>query len=64
VKTEGNKDKRVIRSEKAAAEEEAKNKAIDDAIAAETGVVKEEEVVDALEFAPEKDILATFNGEW
>lgn len=33
-------------------------------MAAESGIAKEEEVIDALEFAPEKDILATFGGEW
>jgi len=57
VKAKNDKSKRLTRSEKAAAEEEAMNKQIDAVMEEEKQV---EEVVDALEFAPVKDVLASF----
>lgn len=60
VKAKGDKSKRVVRSEKAKAEAEALNAQIDAAIAEEAKV----EEVDPLEFAPVKDVLANFGGEW
>jgi len=62
VKEKGDKSKRVVRSEKAAEEEEKKNAAIDAAMEEEKK--EDEAVVDALEFAPEVDILPTFTVEW
>lgn len=74
VKAKNDKTKRLTRKEKKAEAERLKNEAIDAAIAAEegggaaggedAGAPKEEEVVDPLEFAPVKDILADFTGEW
>lgn len=72
VKSKGDKTKRLTRKEKKAEEERLKNAAIDAAIAAEEGgggggedgPPKEEEAVDPLEFAPVKDILADFQGDW
>lgn len=61
IKAKGDKTKRVVRSEKAAAEEEAKNAAIDAAMAEEA---KNEPELDPLEFAPEKDILMEYGPEW
>ena len=52
----GNKNKRVVRSEKAMEEEMKKNALIDAAMAEEKKA--EEEAIDPLEFAPEVDILA------
>ena len=72
-KASGDKTKRLTRKEKKAEEERKKNEEIDAAIAAEEGggaaaegdgAPKEEEVIDALEFAPVKDILADFSPEW
>lgn len=61
----------MTRKEKKAEEERLKNEAIDAAIAAEEGAANdaagqavEEEVIDPLEFAPVKDILSEFNGDW
>ena len=54
VKAKGNKDKRLTRSDKAKAQDEA----IDAAMAEESKA--EAAVVDALEFAPEVDVLALF----
>jgi len=56
VKASGNKNKRVVRSEKAMEEEMKKNALIDAAMAEEKKA--EEEAIDPLEFAPEVDILA------
>lgn len=75
VKAKGDKTKRLTRKEKKAEAERLKNEAIDAAIAAEEGgggggdaadggAPKEEEVIDPLEFAPVKDILADFTGDW
>lgn len=61
VKAKGDKTKRVVRSEKAAAEAAAKDAQIDAAMAEEA---KAEPEVDPLEFAPEKDVLANFGIEW
>jgi hypothetical protein len=61
VKALGDKTKRVVRSEKAKAEEDAKNKEIDAVMEEESKVEPE---MDPLEFAPVKDVLATFGGEW
>ncbi len=55
VKASGNKNKRVVRSEKAMEEEMKKNALIDAAMAEEKKA--EEEAIDPLEFAPEVDIL-------
>ena len=56
---------RVFRSEKAAAEEAAKNAAIDAAMAEESkGGEEAEEAVDPLEFAPEVDVIGKYNAEW
>ena len=55
MKASGNKNKRVVRSEKAQEEEMKKNALIDAAMAEEKKA--EEEAVDPLEFAPEVDIL-------
>jgi len=74
VKAKGDKSKRFTRKEKKVEVERLKNAAIDAAMAEEEGVdvaaaggeeaAIVEEVVDPLEFAPTKDILAVFNGEW
>jgi hypothetical protein len=72
VKAKNDKTKRLTRKEKKAEAERLKNEAIDAAIAAEEGggaagveeAPKEEEVIDPLEFAPVKDILTEFTGEW
>lgn len=73
VKAKGDKTKRLTRKEKKAEEERLKNEAIDAAIAAEEGgggggdaaeAAPKEEEVDPLEFAPEKDILSEFTGDW
>lgn len=64
VKAKGDKSKRVFKSEKAAAEEAAKNAAIDAAMAEESKGAEEEEAVDPLEFAPEVDIIGKYNAEW
>ena len=56
IKAKGNKDKRVVRSEKAKEEEAKKNALIDAAMAEESKAAVE--VIDPLEFAPEVDILA------
>ena len=53
VKEKGDKSLRLVRTEKAQAEEDAKNKQIDAAMAEEEKVPE----IDPLEFAPEKDIL-------
>ena len=55
VKASGNKNKRVVRSEKAMEEEMKKNALIDAAMAEEKKA--EEDAIDPLEFAPEVDIL-------
>ena len=64
VKEKGNKDKRCTRSEKKDAADNAKNEAIDAAMEEEKKGEEAEEVIDALEFAPEVDILSKFEGEW
>lgn len=56
IKASGNKNKRVVRSEKAQEEEAKKNALIDAAIAEENKGAEVE--IDPLEFAPEVDILA------
>ena len=61
VKAKNDKTKRLVRSEKEAEEENKKNAAIDAVMAEEAKV---EEVVDPLEFAPIKDVLSQFDGEW
>jgi RecG-like helicase len=61
VKAKNDKTKRLVRSEKEAEEEAKKNAAIDAVMAEEAKV---EEVVDPLEFAPIKDVLSQFDGEW
>lgn len=61
VKEANNKEKRLTRSEKKEADENAKNTAIDAAMAEEKKV---EEVIDPLEFAEEVDIIRKYDGEW
>jgi len=58
VKAKGNKDKRLTRSDRAKAQEEA----IDAAMEEESK--QEAAVVDALEFAPEFDVMSVFTPEW
>lgn len=61
MKEKNNKDKRLTRTEKHEADEKSKNAAIDAVMEEES---KAEDVVDALEFAPEVDVLKQFDTEW
>lgn len=61
VKAKGDKTTRKTRSEAAKAEEQKQNADIDAAMEEESKV---EEVIDPLEFAPEKDVLSNFGPEW
>jgi hypothetical protein len=60
IKEKNDKTKRLTRTEKKEAEENAKNAAIDAAMEEE----KAEEVIDPLEFAEEVDILGKFDSAW
>jgi hypothetical protein len=59
VKEKNDKTKRLTRTEKKEAAENAKNAAIDAAMEEE-----KQEVIDPLEFAEEVDILNKFDGAW